>query len=135
MRPPRFRAKNFAGRLEIAPRPRAIKDDGVTTVVDGKRPDDWDVAGIRDRRNPAAAGGARVPRCLARRLRHAEAAFTVIDPDLLRFLPARILIDERGFAKTLIERVDALDQKGPPLTSTADYTKDKRGPSRSTSRE
>src|ERR1700674_4299433 len=46
---------------------------------------------------------------------YAEAAFTVIDPDLLRFLPARILVDERGFAKTLIERVHALDQKGPPL--------------------
>jgi hypothetical protein len=36
---------------------------------------------------------------------YAEAAFTVIDPDLLRFLPARILFDERGFAKTLIERM------------------------------
>jgi hypothetical protein len=46
---------------------------------------------------------------------YAEAAFTVIDPDLLRFLPARILVDERGFAKTLIERVNALDKKGPPL--------------------
>jgi hypothetical protein len=46
---------------------------------------------------------------------YADAAFTVIDPELLRFLPARILVDERGFAKTLIERVDALDQKGPPL--------------------
>jgi hypothetical protein len=31
----------------------------------------------------------------------------------LRFLPARILVEERGFAKTLIERVDALNQKGP----------------------
>jgi hypothetical protein len=45
---------------------------------------------------------------------YAEAGFTVIDPELLRFLPARILVDERGFAKTLIERVDALDRKGPP---------------------
>src|SRR5439155_26017430 len=27
-----------AGRLEIAARPRAVKDDGVATVVDGKRP-------------------------------------------------------------------------------------------------
>ena len=47
------------------------------------------------------------------RLVYAEAAFAVIDPELLRFLPARTLVDERGFAKTLIERVDALDKKGP----------------------
>jgi len=33
---------------------------------------------------------------------YAEAAFSVIGPDLLRFLPARILVDERGFAKTLL---------------------------------
>jgi hypothetical protein len=46
---------------------------------------------------------------------YAEAAFTVIDPDLLRFLPAPILVDERGFARTLIERVEALNQKGPLL--------------------
>src|SRR5579863_9393396 len=51
---------------------------------------------------------------------YAEAAFTVIDPDLLRFLPARILVDERGFAKTLIERVNAFDQKGPPLLPEAE---------------
>jgi hypothetical protein len=77
---------------------------------------DWDVAGIRET-------GATAPQRVARAFHgawldafvYAEAAFTVIDPDLLRFLPARILVDERGFAKTLIERVDALDQKGPPL--------------------
>ena len=32
----------------------------------------------------------------------------------MRFLPARILVDERGFAKALIGRVTALDQQGPP---------------------
>jgi len=77
---------------------------------------DWDVAGIRET-------GATAPLRVARAFHgawldafvYAEAAFTVIDPDLLRFLPARILVDERGFAKTLIERVDALDRKGPPL--------------------
>ena len=31
----------------------------------------------------------------------------MIDPELLRFLPARILVDERGFAKTMIERASA----------------------------
>jgi hypothetical protein len=46
---------------------------------------------------------------------YAEAAFTVFDPELLRLLPARILVDEQGFAKTLIERVDALNQRGPLL--------------------
>jgi predicted nucleotidyltransferase len=77
---------------------------------------DWDVAGIRE-------AGAIAPLRVAREFHgawldafvYAEAAFTVIDPELLRFLPARILVDERGFAKTLLERVDALDQKGPPL--------------------
>jgi uncharacterized protein len=77
---------------------------------------DWDVAGIRET-------GAAAPLRVARAFHgawldafvYAEAAFTVIHPDLLRFLPARILVDERGFANTLIERVDALDQKGPPL--------------------
>jgi hypothetical protein len=77
---------------------------------------DWDVVGIRET-------GAAAPLRVARPFRgawldafvYAEAAFTVIDPELLRLLPARILVDERGFAQTLIERVDALDQKGPPL--------------------
>lgn len=76
---------------------------------------DWDVAGIRQ-------SGATVPLRVARPFHgawldafvYAEAAFTVIDPDLLRFLPARILVDEHGFAKTLIERVSALDRDGPP---------------------
>jgi uncharacterized protein len=76
---------------------------------------DWDVAGIRET-------GATAPLRVARAFHgawldafvYAEAAFEVIDPDLLRFLPARILVDERGFAKKLIERVEALDQKGPP---------------------
>jgi uncharacterized protein len=76
---------------------------------------DWDVAGIRET-------GATTPLRVARAFHgawldafvYAEAAFTVIDPDLLRFLPARILVDEHGFAKGLIERVEALDQKGPP---------------------
>ena len=77
---------------------------------------DWDVAGIRE-------AGATAPLRVARAFHgtwldafvYAEAAFTVIDPELLRFLPARILVDERGFAKALLERVNALDQKGPPL--------------------
>ncbi len=76
---------------------------------------DWDVAGIRE-------AGATAPRRVARAFGGAwldafvygEAAFAVIDPELLRFLPARILVDERGFAKTLIGRVTALDQQGPP---------------------
>jgi hypothetical protein len=77
---------------------------------------DWDVAGIRE-------AGATAPLRVARAFYgawldafvYAEAAFTAIDPELLHFLPARILVDERGFAKTLLERVDALDQEGPPL--------------------
>jgi hypothetical protein len=77
---------------------------------------DWDVAGIRE-------AGAIAPVRVARAFHgawldafvYAEAAFAVIDPELLRFLPARILVDERGFAKTLIECVDALNQKGQPL--------------------
>jgi len=76
---------------------------------------DWDVAGIRE-------GDATAPLRVARAFYgawldafvYAEAAFTVIDPELLRFLPARILVDERGFAKTLLERVDLLNQQGPP---------------------
>ena len=75
---------------------------------------DWDVAGIR-------AAGAMTPLRVARAFHgswldafvYAEAAFAVIDPELLRFLPARILVDQRGFARTLLERIDALDQKGP----------------------
>src|SRR5258708_20945605 len=76
---------------------------------------DWDVAGI-------CKAGATAPRRVASAFHGAwldafvytEAAFAVIDPELLRFLPARILVDQRGFAKTLIERVTALDQQGPP---------------------
>jgi predicted nucleotidyltransferase len=76
---------------------------------------DWDVAGICE-------AGATAPKRVARAFHGAwldafvytEAAFAVIDPELLRFLPARILVDQRGFAKTLIERVAALDQQGPP---------------------
>src|SRR5436309_4703102 len=76
---------------------------------------DWDVAGIRE-------AGATAPLRVAHAFHgawldafvYAEAVFSVVDPELLRFLPARILADERGFAKTLLERVDALDQKGPP---------------------
>src|SRR5215471_3974008 len=75
---------------------------------------DWDVAGIRDATAPLRVARAFHGAWLDAFV-YAEAAFTVIDPDLLRLLPARILVDERGFAKMLIERVDALDQKGPPL--------------------
>ena len=77
---------------------------------------DWDVAGIRE-------AGETAPLWVARAFYgtwldafvYAEAALTVIDPEMLRFLPARILLDERGFAKALLERVDALDREGPPL--------------------
>jgi uncharacterized protein len=76
---------------------------------------DWDVAGIRE-------AGATAPLRAARAFHgawldafvYAEAALETIDPELLRFLPARILADQRGFAKALIERIVALDQKGPP---------------------
>ena len=76
---------------------------------------DWDVAGTRE-------AGATAPLRVAHAFHgawldafvYAEAVFSVVDPELLRFLPARILADDRGFAKTLLERVDALDQKGPP---------------------
>jgi predicted nucleotidyltransferase len=76
---------------------------------------DWDVAGICE-------AGPTAPRRVARAFHgawldafvYAEAAFAVIDPELLRFLPARILLDQRGFAGTLIDRVTALDREGPP---------------------
>jgi hypothetical protein len=83
---------------------------------------DWDVAGIRE-------AGAITPFRVARAFYgawldafvYAEAAFTEIDPELLRFLPARILVDQRGFARKLLERVDALDKKGPsPLPEGED---------------
>ena len=75
---------------------------------------DWDVAGIRET-------GAITPLRVARAFHgtwldafvYTEAALAVIDPELLRLLPARILVDQRGFARTLLERVDALDKKGP----------------------
>src|SRR5207237_9884180 len=76
---------------------------------------DWDVAGIRE---AGATATLRVARAFygawLDAFVYAEAAFTVIDPELLRFLPARILVDDRGFAKALLERVEALDRKGPP---------------------
>jgi len=81
---------------------------------------DWDVAGIRET-------GATTPLRVARAFHgawldafiYAEGAFAVIDPELLRFLPARILVDQRGFARTLLERVDALDKEGPsPLPAS-----------------
>jgi hypothetical protein len=83
---------------------------------------DWDVAGFRET-------GAVTPLRVARAFHgtwldafvYAEAAFVAIDPELLRFLPARILVDQRGFAKALLERIDALDKKGPsPLPEGED---------------
>jgi uncharacterized protein len=76
---------------------------------------DWDVAGICET-------GEIVPLRVARAFHgawldafvYAEAAFAVADPELLRFLPSRILVDERGFAKSLLERLATLDQQGPP---------------------
>lgn len=76
---------------------------------------DWDVAGIRE-------AGVAAPLRVARAFHgawldafvYADTAFAVIGPELLRFLPARILVDGRGFAKTLLERVAARDQQGPP---------------------
>jgi predicted nucleotidyltransferase len=83
---------------------------------DFQRTSDWDVAGICE-------DGASVPGRVARAFHgtwldafiYADTALAVIDPELLRLLPARILVDERGFAKTLIERIDALDRMGPPV--------------------
>ena len=72
---------------------------------------DWDVAGIREAGETAPL---RVARAFHGTWLDAEAALTVVDLEMLRFLPARILVDERGFAKALLERVDALDQEGPP---------------------
>jgi len=72
---------------------------------------DWDVAGIREAGETAPL---RVARAFHGTWLDAEAALTLIDPEMLRFLPARILLDERGFAKALLERVDALDREGPP---------------------
>jgi len=81
---------------------------------------DWDVAGIRET-------GATTPLRVARAFHgawldafiYAEGAFAEVDPELLRFLPARILVDQRGFARTLLERVDALDKQGPsPLPAS-----------------
>src|SRR5215470_14406145 len=76
---------------------------------------DWDVAGIRK-------FGATMPLRVAHAFHgawldafvYAETAFAVIDSEVLRFLPARILVDEQGFAKTLLERISTLDQQGPP---------------------
>jgi predicted nucleotidyltransferase len=76
---------------------------------------DWDAAGICET-------GEIVPLRVARAFHgawldafvYAEAAFAVADPELLRFLPSRILVDERGFAKSLLERLATLDQQGPP---------------------
>src|SRR3984893_10294925 len=69
--------------------------------------------GLRGRAANSKYAAAPCP--LTHRSRTYHVIARVIDPELLRFLPARILVDERGFAKTLLERVDALDQKGPPL--------------------
>src|SRR5437763_11370230 len=77
---------------------------------------DWDLAGIRE-------ADATAPLRVARAFHgawldafvYAEAAFTVIEPELLRFLPARILVDERRFAQALLERVNGLHEEGPPV--------------------
>jgi hypothetical protein len=83
---------------------------------------DWDVAGIRE-------AGVTAPLRVAHAFHgawldafvYAEAAFAVIDPELLRFLPSRILVDERGLAKSLLERVATLDRQGPlPLPEGED---------------
>ena len=94
----------------------AVKLYGSRARGDFRSTSDWDVAGIRET-------GAITPLRVARAFHgtwldafvYTEAALAVIDPELLRLLPARILVDQRGFARTLLERVDALDQKGPPL--------------------
>jgi predicted nucleotidyltransferase len=95
---------------------------GSRTRGDFQHTSDWDVAGIRE-------SGAAAPLRVARAFHgawldafvYAEVAFMTIDPELLRFLPARILVDDRGFAKTLLERIDAFERKGPtPLPEGED---------------
>jgi uncharacterized protein len=108
--------------LTVDHRCHAIILYGSRARGDFRSTSDWDVAGIRE-------GGAIAQLRVARAFHgawldafvYADVAFSEIDPELLRFLPARILVDEHGFAKTLIERITTLDRQGPsPLPEGED---------------
>ena len=42
------------------------------------------------------------------------------DADMLKLCGAEVLLDERGLAETYLDRVSALEQKGPPALSAAE---------------
>lgn len=76
---------------------------------------DWDVAGIR-------ANGVGESRRVAREFHGAwldafvnsEADFAKLEPASLKFLGGRIVVDQHGYAESLLQRVVALEKEGPP---------------------
>lgn len=79
---------------------------------EGDKTSDWDVVGIRK-----TGASQRVARDLhgawLDAFVHPESHFATIDAEALRFLGGRVVIDEKGFAKTLLDRVAAFEKKGP----------------------
>jgi predicted nucleotidyltransferase len=74
---------------------------------------DWDVLGVRSEgpsiREALSLGDAWLDAFI-----HAEEHFEKLDEGSLRFLNGRVLVDQRGFAKRLLERIAAFEKQGPP---------------------
>jgi hypothetical protein len=87
---------------------------------DAEPASDWDVAGIR-----ATGDSFRVARAFHGAwldgFVYPESELAELKPDSLRFLGGRILVDQRGYARSLLERVAALEKQGPtPLPADQD---------------
>jgi predicted nucleotidyltransferase len=74
---------------------------------------DWDVLGVRAEgpsiREALSLGDAWLDAFI-----HPESHFEKLDEGTLRFLGGRVLVDQHGFGKRLLERVAAFEKQGPP---------------------
>ncbi len=74
---------------------------------------DWDVLGVRSEgasmREARPLGDAWLDAFI-----HPESHFEKLDEGCLRFLDGRVLVDQQGFGKRLLERIAAFERQGPP---------------------
>ncbi|MGZ3451451.1 MAG: nucleotidyltransferase domain-containing protein [Polyangiales bacterium] len=89
---------------------------------DARPESDWDVVGVREK-----GESVREVRPLGEGWLDAfvypEAHFATLDEGSLRFRRGEILVDRKGFAKQLVARIAAFEDKGPaPLSPDAEAT-------------
>jgi predicted nucleotidyltransferase len=83
---------------------------------DAKPESDWDVVGVREKgdsvREVRALGEGWLDAFV-----HPEDHFQKLDEGALRFRRGEVLVDRKGFAKELLARIAAFEDKGPPPLS------------------